>query len=68
MESRQLYGFYMLMGMLVAAQAVHWFIGGKNVAASDLRTIAVIGQIAAGAALTLWAWTQRRKLTRSTAK
>jgi hypothetical protein len=62
-ESRQLYGFYMLMGALIAAHAVHWFVGGESVGASELRTVAVVGQLVAGVALTLWAWTRRRKQT-----
>jgi hypothetical protein len=46
---------FMILGALLAGQALHWFIGGTFTAHSNVRNLLVIGQCAIGIGLLIWA-------------
>jgi hypothetical protein len=65
MSASAQYRFYMLVGVVVASHAAYWFIGGRSIGASDLRSVAVVGQLGIGLALSGWAWRRERGLVRT---
>lgn len=60
--SNRSYQYLTFVGLLLAAHGGHWFIGGSDQAATDLRNAAVWIQIVVGLAVTAWAWWKSLRL------
>lgn len=61
MMTGQSFRFLVFVGLLLASQAAHWFIGGRGVDATESRNIAVLAQLVVGVVLAVWAWWQGRR-------
>lgn len=59
--------FFQLVGLLMAAHAAYWFIGGAAAAHASGRNALVVAQLLVGVALFVYGWRRHRRGRRAPA-